>query len=63
MPFALLQTSLPSSNLPYLFAAFAVSWVVFFLYAFFVSRRHQEMQKEIVALRQALNQQDTADGD
>ena len=63
MPFTLLQTNLPSSNLPYLFAAFAVTWVVFSLYAFFVSRRHQEMQKEIVALRQAMDQQDTADGD
>ena len=30
----LLQTQLPSSNLPYLFAAFAVSWAVFFVYVF-----------------------------
>ncbi len=50
----LLQTQLPSSNLPYLFAAFAVSWAVFFVYVFFVTRRQQEMQTEIRELRQAL---------
>ena len=50
----LLQVQLPSSNLPYLFAAFAVSWAVFFVYVFFVTRRQQEMQTEIRELRQAL---------
>ena len=35
MPIELLQTQLPSSNIPWLFAAFAVSWSVFFLYVFF----------------------------
>jgi len=62
MPIGLLQAQLPPSNLPYLFAAFAVSWLVFFGYAFFVSRRQQEMQREIRALRQALEQQDTTSG-
>ena len=59
----LLQTELTSSNLPYLFAAFAVSWAAFFVYVFFVSRRRQEMQKEIKALRRALEQQDAVEGD
>lgn len=54
-------TELPSPNLPYLFAAFAVSWVVFFAYAFFVSRRQLEMQKEIRALRHTLEQKDTTE--
>lgn len=63
MPVVLLQTELPSSNLPYLFAAFAVSWAAFFVYVFFVSRRRQEMQKEIKALRRALEQQDAVEGD
>jgi len=56
------ETQLPS-NLPYLFAAFAVSWVVFFVYAFFVSRRQNEMQKEIRELRRALELQEARDGD
>jgi CcmD family protein len=51
-------TESPPSHLPYLFAAFAISWVVFFVYAFFVSRRQHEMQKEVQALRRALEQRD-----
>jgi CcmD family protein len=45
---------MPSENLPYLFAAFAVVWVVFFIYVFFVSRRQHEMEREIRELKQAL---------
>jgi CcmD family protein len=62
MPLVLLQTELPFAPLPYLYAAFAVSWAGFFVYAFFVSRRQQEIQKEIRALRQALEQQDSSSG-
>ena len=54
MLFSLLQTQVPPSNLPYLVAAFAVSWAVFFIYAFFVTRRQRELQAEIRELRQAL---------
>jgi CcmD family protein len=53
----LLQTDLPPSNLPFLFAAFAVTWLVFFAYAFFVSRRRQEMEQEIRAMQRQLDQQ------
>ena len=45
---------MPSENLPYLFAAYAVVWVVFFIYVFFVSRRQHEMEREIQELKQAL---------
>jgi CcmD family protein len=58
MPVLLLQTQLPSSNLPYLFAAFAVSWAVFFLYVFFMTRRQQEMRNEIRELRRTLERQE-----
>jgi CcmD family protein len=47
--------------MPFLFAAFAVSWVVFFLYAWFLNRRQQEMAKEIRGLRQALDTQQAVD--
>ena len=50
----LLETHLPSSNLPYLFAAFAVSWVVLFGYLFYVNRRQHEMRKEIARLQNVL---------
>ncbi|MCH8744805.1 MAG: CcmD family protein [Chloroflexi bacterium] len=54
--FTLLQVNIPPSNLPFLFAVFAVTWVVFFAYAFFISRRRQEVQREIQDLRQALEE-------
>ena len=63
MPIVVLQVQLPSSNLPYLFAAFAVSWAVFFLYAFFVTRRQQEMQIEIRELRRVLERREDSEGD
>ena len=43
-----------SDNLPYLFAAYAVTWVVFLVYVFLVSRYQREMQREIEELKQAL---------
>ena len=54
--FTLLHVNLPQSNLTFLFAVFAVTWVVFFAYAFFISRRRQEVQREIQDLRQALEE-------
>lgn len=48
--------TLPSSNLPYLFAAFAVSWVVLFGYLFYVNRRQHELRKEIARLQNILEQ-------
>ena len=61
MPMILLQSGAPSGNMHFLFAAFAVSWVVFFLYAWFLNRRQQEMAKEIRGLRQALDTQQAVD--
>ena len=52
----LLSTHLPSSNLPYLFAAFAVSWVILFGYLFYVNRRQHELRKEISKLQKILDQ-------
>lgn len=53
MLFALLQAQTPPTNLPYLFAAFAVSWAGFFIYAFLMARRQQELEREVRALRQS----------
>jgi len=61
MPIALLQATMPPANLPFLFAAFAVTWIAFFAYAFFVSRRQQELRKEIAELGGALDQQGAED--
>ena len=54
----LLQTQVPSSNLPYLYAALAVSWAVFFIYAFWISRRQQDLKREISELRRAIERND-----
>ena len=61
LDFILLDTHLPSSNLPYLFAAFAVSWVVLFGYLFYVNRCQHEMRKEITRLRNILDDDQTAE--
>ncbi len=53
MPIILLQSQ-PPTNLAFLFAAFAVTWLVFFIYAFFVSRRRQELEREIREMQQSL---------
>ena len=53
MPLILLQTQ-PPANMGFLFAAFAITWVVFFVYAFFVSRRRQELEREVRDLQQGL---------
>ena len=62
MPVILLQSELPSANLPFLFAAFAVSWAAFFIYAFFVTRRQQELRREIGEMRRALEQSKSEGG-
>lgn len=45
---------MPSDNLPYLFAAYTVTWVIFFIYVFFISRHQRELEREIVELKRAL---------
>ena len=40
----------PDPNLGYLFGVYIVTWGGFFGYAFVMSRRQREMQREIVAL-------------
>jgi CcmD family protein len=42
------------SNLGFLFAGFAVVWVAFFAYVFYISRREREMRREVDELRQQL---------
>jgi len=54
----LLESHVPSANLPFLFAVFAVTWLIFFAYAFYVSRRRQEMQREIAELHRELGQKE-----
>ena len=48
----------PVHNVPYLFAAFAITWAVFFVYVFFTSRRQDELEREMESLRDELRQRD-----
>ncbi|MYC31001.1 MAG: CcmD family protein [Chloroflexi bacterium] len=50
MPIILLQSQ-PPANLAFLFAAFAITWVIFFVYAFFISRRRQDLEREVRELQ------------
>ena len=40
--------------LPFLFAVFAVTWVAFFVYAFFMTRKQADLKREIDALRESI---------
>lgn len=42
--------------MPYLFAAFCAVWIVLFLYLLSLSRRQQELSREVEALRQMMEQ-------
>ena len=44
----------PEAYLPYLFAAFALTWLAFFAYLFFISRKERGLRREVEALRQAI---------
>jgi CcmD family protein len=55
----LLQIQATPSNLPFLYAALAVSWAIFFLYAFWISRRQGELKKEIRELREHLDHRES----
>ena len=46
------------AELPWLFAVYAITWAAFFGYVFVMSRRQREMQREIDALKRALQAKD-----
>ena len=54
--------STPANNIPYLFAAFAITWAVFFGYVFFTSRRQHELEREVRFLMEALEESEPPAG-
>ncbi len=55
---SLLQTEVtdPESKLPFLFAAYFVTWLVFFAYAYFISRKQSELSRKIKNLEKILSE-------
>ena len=51
----------PAHNIPYLFAAFAIVWAVFFVYLFITSRRQDELEREMESLREEMKGRDAED--
>jgi CcmD family protein len=43
------------STLPYLFAVYTIAWAAFFAYAFFLSRKQVELEREVETLRRTLD--------
>ena len=48
----------PAHNIPYLFAAFAVCWAVFFVYVFFTARQQDELERDMESLREEFRRRD-----
>lgn len=51
-------TSGPEANLPYLFAAYTITWIAFFAYLYYLSQRQQSLRRELDELREALAERD-----
>ena len=54
------EASEPEPGLSYLFAVYMITWAAFFGYAFFMSRRQRDMQREVDALKAALAEKERA---
>lgn len=50
------QTSNPEANLPFLFGVYTVTWIAFFAYAFYMTRRQRDLRREIEDLRRELEE-------
>ena len=53
------ESATPSDNLEYLFAVFFLTWVAFFGYIFFLSRRLVGLKSEVEELKAEINKSDS----
>ena len=60
-PQATVQDNGPEANLPYLFAAYTVTWIGFFAYLYYLSQRQRSLRREVEMLREALEERDRRD--
>ena len=52
----------PEANLKFLFAVFFLTWIAFFAYVFFLSKRLKEMTRELQSLKKTLAGKETYNG-
>ena len=46
----------PEANLPYLLGVYTITWLAFFAYAFYITRRQRELRRQIDELRRQLEE-------
>tara|TARA_B100001013_G_C24248769_1_gene300117 strand:- start:207 stop:473 length:267 start_codon:yes stop_codon:yes gene_type:complete len=46
----------PEANLPFLFAAFAIAWLGFIIYAWYLASQHSQLRKEIANIQNQLTE-------
>ena len=44
----------PEANLPFLFAAFAIAWLGFIIYAWYLASQHSRLRQEIANMQKQL---------
>lgn len=44
----------PEANLPFLFAAFAIAWLGFIIYAWYLASQHSRLRQEIANIQKQL---------
>ena len=52
------ESSIRNANLPFLFAAFAVAWLGFFSYLFYLHQRNNHIKQELDQLKEDLAKMD-----
>ncbi|MDA0988134.1 MAG: CcmD family protein [Chloroflexi bacterium] len=53
------ESSDPEANLPYLFAVYTITWIVFFAYLYYLSQRQRNLRREVEELRQILAEKES----
>lgn len=53
------ESSDPEANLPYLFAVYSITWIVFFAYLYYLSQRQRNLRREVEELRQILAEKES----
>lgn len=48
------------SPLPYLLGVYTITWLAFFAYALYMTRRQQDLRRQIDEIRRGLDQQDNS---